>query len=282
VAHSRLPAAAAVAALALAFHPLAAMAQDQSNPGWFVPHRAAPHPVPAARPAARQALPAPGVPGDAAGVPQQIQVQLPPMPKIPEVNKGAPPPAAIIGVLNVPAVLHLSTAYEQALKVMNDRQKELNTDRQKEEETLNKLSRELVAERGKLSPEKIRQKEREFQDRVAESRRKFGERARILQEAGQYVWLQIDRVVETVAQQVAAARGINIVLNRAQILGATPEFDLSPEVAKVVNEALPKVDIPPPDVSPLTLHPAKAEASAKPEESHKADKKAPAKAQPRH
>ena len=203
------------------------------------------------------------------------------MPKIPEMKKGSPPPAAIIGVLNVPAVLHLSTAYQQALKVMNDRQQDLNGDRQKEEEKLNKLSRELMAERSKLSPEKIRQKEREFQDRVAESRRKFGERARILQEAGQYVWLQIDRVVEVVAQQVAAARGINIVLNRAQILGATPEFDLSPEVAKVVNEALPKVDIPPPGVSPLTLHPAKASASAKPED-HKAEKKTPAKAERRH
>lgn len=277
MAHSRLSAAAAVAALALAFHPMVALAQNQSNPGWFVPHHPAPHVAPAARPA-RQALPGPAAPGGAPGVPQRLDVQLPPMPKIPEVKKGAPPPAAIIGVLNVPAVLHLSTAYQQALKVMNGRQNTLNEDRQKEEAKLNKFSRELMADRGKLSPEKIRQKERDFQNSVAESRRKFGERARILQEAGQYVWLQIDRVIEVVTQQVAAARGINIVLNRAQILGSTPEFDLSPEVAKVVNETLPKVEIPPPGVSPLTLHPATSSKSGE----SKAEEKAPAKTEKHH
>lgn len=273
MAHSRLPAAAALAALALAFQPLAAVAQTSSNPGWFVPNQHTERPTRAARPAG----PVPAPPVEEPGVPQQqqIQVQLPPMPKIPEVNKGAPPPAAIIGVLNVPAVLHLSTAYQQALKVMNERQQKLNEDRQKEERTLSALGHELATDRSKLSPEQIRQKERQFQDRVTESRRKFGQRAQILQESGQYIWLQIDRVIEVVAQQVAASRGINIVLNRAQILGVTPEFDLSPEVAKVVNEALPKVDIPPPGVSPLTLHPVKPEASSKTEK-----KPAPAPAKP--
>lgn len=275
MAHSRLPAAAALAALAFAFQPLAAVAQTSANPGWFVPNQHVQRPTPAARPAE----PVPVPPVDQPGVQQQqqIQVQLPPMPKIPEVSKGGPPPAAIIGVLNVPAVLHLSTAYQQGLKVMNERQQKLNEDRQKEERTLSALGHELATDRSKLSPEQIRQKERQFQDRVTESRRKFGQRAQILQEAGQYIWLQIDRVIEVVAQQVAASRGINIVLNRAQILGVTPEFDLSPEVAKVVNEALPKVDIPPPGVSPLTLHPVKPEASSKTEK-----KPAPAKPATHH
>ena len=33
-----------------------------------------------------------------------------------------------------------------------------------------------------------------------------------------------------VTQQVAISRGINIVLNRAQILGTTNDFDLTPQV----------------------------------------------------
>ena len=68
---------------------------------------------------------------------------------------------------------------------------------------------------------------------------------------------QIDRAMEEVAQQVALSRGINIVLNRAQVLGTTADFDLTPEVAKVLNKILPKVDIPPEGVSPVKLHPAK-------------------------
>jgi purine nucleoside permease len=77
----------------------------------------------------------------------------------------------------------------------------------------------------------------------------FSERARIIQEAGQYVMAQIERVIEVVAQQVAASRGVNLVLNRAQVLGTTSDFDLTPQVAEVVNKVLPGVIIPPDGVS---------------------------------
>jgi len=284
VAHTRLPAAAVVTALVFALQPLTAVAQNQSNPGWFVPnqHPAARAVAPGPR-AVPPAAPIAGEPPLGAGqpVPQQIQVQLPPMPKVPDIPKGSPPPAAIIGILNVPAVLQLSKAYQDAVKEMRGREQSLNDDRQKEERSLNELSHQLATDRSKLSPEQIRQKERQFQDRVTESRRKFGERARVIQESEQYVWLQIERAIDVVAQQVANARGINVVLNRAQVLGATPEFDLSPEVAKVVNEMLPKVDVPPPGESPLKLHPVKP-ASEK-ESSDKVEKKAaPAKTERKH
>ncbi len=44
--------------------------------------------------------------------------------------------------------------------------------------------------------------------------------------------MQINRTMEQVAQQVALSRGINLVLNRAQILGTTADFDLTPAVAE--------------------------------------------------
>ena len=94
--------------------------------------------------------------------------------------------------------------------------------------TLRDLGQALANERGKLTPEQIRNREKELQDRIAESRRVFGERNRIIQEASQYVMAQIDRAVELVTQQVAISRGINLVLNRAQILGVTNEFDMTP------------------------------------------------------
>jgi hypothetical protein len=59
--------------------------------------------------------------------------------------------------------------------------------------------------------------------------------------------------MEQVAQQVALSRGINLVLNRAQILGTTADFDLTPAVAEVLNKALPSVVVPPDGVSPLTM-----------------------------
>jgi hypothetical protein len=72
---------------------------------------------------------------------------------------------------------------------------------------------------------------------------------------------QIERAVELVTQQVATSRGINLVLNRAQILGVTNEFDLTPAVVEDVNKVLAGVVIPPEGVSPVAMQ-AKEGASA--------------------
>ena len=113
-----------------------------------------------------------------------------------------------------------------------------------------------------MSPEQVRAKEKEIQERATEAQRRFGERNRIIQEAGQYVMMQINRTMEQVAQQVALSRGINLVLNRAQILGTTADFDLTPAVADVLNHTLPSGVVPPDGVSPLAMAPPAAEPGA--------------------
>ena len=229
--------------------PLAAAAQQ--GPGWFVPGGQRPAGAQAPRPAAvPPSGPAGfGGPEDQQAPPPQLQVPMPPMPDIPDVAKGAPPPAAIIGILSVPDVLRLSVAYQAADKELGVRRQKLNEDAQREQVALRDIGQALVRDRAKMTPEQIRAKEREYEDRVNESRRKFGERNRIIQEAGQYIIAQIDRTLEAVTQKVAIARGVNLVLNRAQLLGTTVDFDLTPQVAEVLNKVLPTVIIPPDGVS---------------------------------
>jgi Skp family chaperone for outer membrane proteins len=276
----RLSLASAVSALVLLVQPWAALAQQpQQGPGWFVPgqQRAA---APtrsgrtAAPPVANETTIAPAP--EAGAQPQQLRVQLPEAPKIPPVPKGPPTPAAIIGVLSIPDVLRVSTAYQQADKVLTDRHKKLDDDAQREQVTLRNMGQTLANQRAKLNPEQIRQKERELQDRIANSRREFGERNQVIQEAGQYVMAQINRTLEEVAQQVALSRGVNMMLNRAQVLGTTNDFDLTPEVAQVLNKVLPAVVIPPDGVSPLQMAAVKTEPGA-PAEIAKSAAKAPAK-----
>lgn len=273
--------AGAVAALMLLVQPWPALAQQpQQGPGWFVPGQ--PRAAAPARPARAAA---PGVANDettiapapdAGTAQQQVRVQLPEAPKIPPVPKGPPTPAAIVGVLSIPDVLRVSTAYQQADKVLTDRHKKLDDDAQREQVTLRNLGQTLANQRAKLSPEQIRQKERELQDRIANSRREFGERNQVIQEAGQYVMAQINRTLEQVAQQVALSRGVNMMLNRAQVLGTTNDFDLTPEVAQVLNKVLPAVVIPPDGVSPVQMAAVKTEPGA-PAEIAKSAAKAPAK-----
>jgi Skp family chaperone for outer membrane proteins len=257
-------------------------AAAQQNPQWFVPNqpRAAAPARPAPRPTAgppseaQGAVPGlvtEGAPPGAEGQPQQqVQVQLPPPPEVPPVPKGPTPPAAIVGVLSVADVMRASTAFQQADKEFVGRRQKLNEDAQKEQVTLRDLGQALANERSKLTPEQIRNREKDLQDRIGESRRVFGERNRIIQEASQYVMAQIDRAVELVTQQVAISRGMNIVLNRAQILGVTNEFDMTPSVAENLNKVLAAVVIPPDGVSPVAMQakegatPASAPAATQP------------------
>jgi Skp family chaperone for outer membrane proteins len=189
-------------------------------------------------------------------------VQLPPPPEVAPLPKGPTPPAAIVGVLSLADVVRASSAFQAADKEFVSRRQKLNEDAQKEQQTLNNLNQTLANDRAKLSPEQIRAREKELQDRITESRRLFGERNRVIQEASQYVMAQIDRAIEMVTQQVAISRGINVVLNRAQILGATPEFDMTPAVVEDLNKVLVKVVIPPEGVSPMNMKPPPGAAAA--------------------
>jgi Skp family chaperone for outer membrane proteins len=249
-----------VAAALSSYSPPAAAQQNQQ---WFVPNQprtapARPAPRPAPAPSEPQTL-APGLatesapPGTETQPQQQVQMQLPPPPEVPPLPKGPTPPAAIVGVLSVADVMRASTAFQQADKEFVGRRQKLNEDAQKEQVSLRDLGQQLANERGKLTPEQIRTREKELQDRITESRRVFGERNRIIQEASQYVMAQIDRATEMVTQQVAVSRGINLVLNKAQILGTTSDFDMTPAVVEDLNKILGSVVIPPDGVSPMAM-----------------------------
>jgi Skp family chaperone for outer membrane proteins len=271
VINSRVSLVGALAALAIAAHPPVAAAQTApQNPGWFVP--GTPHPAAATRAAAPAPAPADTVPGTEAA-PQQIHVDLPPPPKVPPIPKGPPTPAAIVGIISTPELLRASTAYQQAIKELNDRRKKLNDDAQHEAVTLREQHAALESAQSKLTPEQRHQRELAEQTRSDQFRRRYTERARIIQEQAQYAEAQIDRTLNQIIAEVAQSRGINIVLNSAQLGYATPEFDLTPEVAEFLNKALPSVVIPPDGVSPLQVGPAKASAT----ESGKPAAKAPVK-----
>ncbi len=269
--HPRLAVTALLAATL--FAPLVTVRAQQAptqGPGWFVPGQS--RPAPAARPSARPAATAPGPAGEAPAneaepppiSPQQIEVALPPPPEVPPIPKSGSPPAAIFGIISVPDVMRNSTAYQAVDKELGVRRKKLNEDAQHEQTALRDLGQALANERGKLNAEQIRAKERELQDRIAKSRRKFAERNRIIQEAGQYALAQIERTLRTVVQEVAVSHGMNIILHGPQTALYLPDFDITQQVIGELNKVQPTVTLPPDGVSVLDLKPQAAAAGAHP------------------
>jgi Skp family chaperone for outer membrane proteins len=261
-----LPAALLLAAAGLlAVVPSVARAQD-----WFIPGqgrqaappsqrsapagraRAVPRSAPA--PIGQVPMPPPIMPPAGEEARQAPQVPLPPIPQLPALPKGAAPPAAVIGVLGVPEVMHDSTAAQQVEKAIGQRRDKLNQDAQKEQAAWRDMQQALANDRGKLSAEQIRTRERELQERITNAQRVFRERNRIIQDAAQYSLAQIERTLIAVIRQVAESRGMNLVLHRAQVALNVNEFDITQQVTEQLNKVLAGVTIPPEGQEPTAAN----------------------------
>ena len=273
-----LVAAAFVAATLsqLSFPAAAQQSQDYFIPGQ--PKPAAPAQRPVQKPAQRPSSPSPvqvAPLGSSAGGPEgagpegqepppQLNVQLPPPPELPPLPKGEAPPVAVIGVMGVPEVMRASAAAQQVERVIGERRTKLNEDAQKEQAVWRDMQQALANDKAKLTADAIRGRERELQERITNAQRQFRDRNRIIQEAAQYALAQIERTLIAVIRQVAEARGMNLVLHRAQVALNVNQFDITDEVAEQLNKIMPTVIIPPDGVSPSTLAPPAAKAPEKP------------------
>jgi len=244
--------------------------QQQQRP----PAATAPRPAQATRPQpAPQQVPqqqmAPDQEEQQAPVQLSPRVQLPPPPTLPDLQRGPSPPASVLGVIGVPDIMRASTAAQQIEKTIGERREKLNEDAQKEQAAWRDMQQALANDRSKLSPDQIRARERELQDRITKAQRDFRERGAIIQQAAQYGLAQIERTLVGLIQRVAESRGMNIVLHRQQVALNVNEFDITAETIDELNKVLPSVVIPPdgalpPEMAAAPSGPAQAQPAAAP------------------
>lgn len=241
--------------------PALAQSQDFFIPGQGRPG-AAPAPGGAARPPGAQ--PAPARPPAAAqqparGAEQQSadldeaplgQIPIPAVPELPALPKGTAPPVAAIGVIGLPEVMRASLAAQHADRIIGERREKLNEDAQKEQLLWRDMQQALARDRARLTPDQIRARERELQERITAAQRSFRDRNRIIQEAAQFAINQVQASLVAVIRQVSESRGINLVLHRSQVALNVNEFDISEQVAEELNKILPTVNVPADGVSP--------------------------------
>jgi len=258
-------AAALLLFAAPAFAP-SALAQGQ-GPGWFVPGGQPPAQSATSRPQpARPTQPTrPSQPPPLQMQPQAqqqdpqqpepppLEVQLPPLPDLPALARGVAPPSPVIGVLGVPDIMRAASAAKQVEKIITERREKLNEDAQKEQGSWRDLQQSLATQRAGLSPDQIRTKERELQDRITNAQKQLRDRNRFIQEAAQVGLAQIERMLIGVIRQVAESRGMNLVLRREQVALNVNEFDITEAVVDQLNKVLPSVALPPDGVSAVAF-----------------------------
>jgi Skp family chaperone for outer membrane proteins len=158
---------------------------------------------------------------------------------------GTPPPAAVIGVVDVPEIQRVSTAFNQVRQEIERRRAKLNEDVQSEQQRWREEQQRFGIERGGLSPEQLRTRERALQDQITEGQRIFRDRARDLEQLAQQALREIEQALAIVIRQVAASRSINLVLHRPLIIFNEPAFDMTEDVAVQLNRMISAVNLPP-------------------------------------
>ena len=210
------------------------MAAAQNQPGWFVPGQPQGQGQPQAQPQGQRPA-QPAVPQRPAQ-PAQAIAPLPP---------GTPPPAALIGVVDVPEIQRVSTAFNQVRQEIERRRTKLNEDVQSEQQRWRDEQQRLGNERGALSPDQLRTRERTLQDQITDSQRILRDRARDLEQLAQQALREIEQALAIVIRQVAASRNINLVLPRPLIIYNEPAFDMTEDVAVQLNRMITAVNLPP-------------------------------------
>lgn len=196
------------------------MAQQQGGQEWFVPNQQ--------RPAQAQPAQPPRPP---AAQPQQRPAA------------GQRPPAPVIAIVDIPEVQRLSAAWNQVREEIERRRARLNEDLQREQARWRDEQQALAAARATLPPEQLRQRERELQERIGDAQGTFRNRSRAIDAAAQLGLQEIEQALGTVMRQVAASRGINMVLPRPLVIFNEPGFDITDEVSAQLNRALRQVNL---------------------------------------
>jgi Skp family chaperone for outer membrane proteins len=212
----------------------AAPALAQQQPEWFVPGQGQQRP--AGQPAQR-----PGQPAQAQQRPPQRPATQAPAPLPP----GQQPPAAVIGIVDVPEIQRVSTAFSQVRDEIERRRQRLNDDLQREQNNWREQQQQLANQRASLPADQLRERERSLQDRITDSQRIFRERSRTIEQAAQQSLVEIEQTLGGVIRQVAASRSVNLVLPRPLVIFNDPPFDLTEEVATQFNKVLKSVNMPP-------------------------------------
>jgi len=249
------PVLAALAALLIPALVPAGGALAQSDPGFFIPPQGGGAAQP--RPAQAQPQQPQRPPAQQPQRPPQQQAR-PTGPNPAPLPPGQPPPAAVIGIVDVPEIQRNSTAFNSVREEIERRRQKLNEDLQREQTRWRDEQQALANQRATMNPDQLRTKERELQERITDSQRVFRDRSRSIEQVAQGALQEIEQAMAVVIRQVAASRNVNLVLPRPLVIFNDAPFDLTEEISAQINRVLRNVTLPPEGQAPAT--PAGAQA----------------------
>lgn len=152
-------------------------------------------------------------------------------------------PVPKIGVVDVQKVLRDSKAAKSIRPEFDKMRKAFQKQVSEQEQRLRQAEQELTRQRAILAPEAFSQKRRAFSEEARRAQTSVQERRRQLDRAFNDTKNEILKNLVVVAQQVAEAKKLNMLLEKRFVFLSAKTMDVTKEVISRLDKRLPKLTV---------------------------------------
>ena len=159
-----------------------------------------------------------------------------------------PAPVAVLAIVDIQRVLNDAAAAQSIRSQMESFRVEYLAEITEQENKLREDDQELARQRTILSPEAFAEREREFRLRVDAVQQRVQAISRALDARFSESMNLVRETMIPIFAELTRERGINVIVAKTQIIFASRTLDVTDEVIRRVDLALPDVAIAPPAV----------------------------------
>lgn len=155
-------------------------------------------------------------------------------------NKFAAPS---IGVLDVQRISREATAANALRTQLDAKQNEYTAEIKKKEDELRAAGQELERQATILKEDKLADKRKEVEQKYGDLQRLTETRRRQVEQSLSVSMREIEGALVGVVQDIAQKRGIDVVLQKAQVFYIGKDIDITEEALVALNQKLPTVKL---------------------------------------
>jgi len=150
---------------------------------------------------------------------------------------------AVVMIVDFEGIMREASAMQDMTKQIKTRQEAYQQEIEKRQQGLQKEEQEIAQQRTLLSADVIQQKQKEFQQKVADFQKFAQGRNRILDQALNESRVKFQKTLIEVIADVAEQRKATLVLHKSQVILHANAMDASKEVFDLVNKAMPTLTV---------------------------------------
>ncbi|MEQ8392892.1 MAG: OmpH family outer membrane protein [Thalassospira sp.] len=157
----------------------------------------------------------------------------------------APDPETVASVMIVDyaGIMREASAMQDAKKQIRERQVAYQQDIETRQQGLREEEKKLAQQRTLLAADVFQEKQKEFQQKVAEFQKFAQGRSRVLDQALAEVQAEFTKSLNEVIAQLAEERRATLVLHQAQVIIFANAMNVTKEVFDRINKKVPTVKV---------------------------------------